>query len=474
MFSENLCANRTRNANVHPAIKNTPAIRIHQHRPSFSIQLLLRLTGTPHLVFNSPSAFDESNGPLPTVTDLECKATAGSTLCPNRISGCLNYLLCRQRSSSEDFKFQSADDIIDLVQLSKQQKVDRTTLISQCHELSLIQKSLKYGHKSTWEGLYKKQSMTARLYPNGNPNEMETIGLKYPHIKLGLGIFTWFHIWAESIIARKEIASDSLGRLLLDTDSGSIGDEEVDITKAVALSRQAYNTLNWKLGQSATGNLLETEKLSLVDILLFDHLAEALCNVHLVTVIADYDRLVEFFQTTYEKYFGKQYLQTKSQSQSQWIKWNDNVNALNQFNRIPFNDVEKKIRDNLQNEGYQDAFKIMQSMALHCRDLKGLLADAAQLRKQEEKIYGEDSVPKSIKGRWLQILRLGGEMNVNQLKTGERSSTEKNKDDGIANKNNELLKEALRKAKQNDELWISATLCAAILSLVMSLSAGEK
>ena len=331
---------------------------------------------------------------------------------------------------------------------------------------------MKYGHKITWEELYKKQCMKAHCYPYGNPDEMAVVGLDSIYNKLGYGLFSGFQIWAERVVVQQEIESESLGRLLLDEDS-RINDKDVNVTKAVALAKQAYQSLNWKLGQSAKGNLLDTEDLSVVDILLFDHLAEALCNVHLVTILGDYDHLVAFFQKNYEKYFSKRYLQTHGQSNARWIKWNDNVNALNQFNRIPVNDVERKIRDKLSDEGYQSAFKIMQSMALHCRDLKELLKDAAHLRKEEDKLYGVDSVPKSKKGKWIQMLLMGGDLDPSKLNKSYRKDEKKN-EDNVINKNEELLKKALREARQNDELWISATIFATVLSLALSLSVGEE
>ena len=463
---------RTRNANVHDAIEKIPDIRINQYRPSFSIQLLLRMTRTPHLVFNSSNAFSESEGPLPTLTDLKQKAAVGSKLSENRLSGCLNYLLYQRQNKIEDYGSSSFGKIFDLYELTDGQRAERTYLMSQYLELSLIQKCLKYGHRTTWEELYKKQSMKAHCYPYGNPDEMTVVGLDSNNTS-GYEIFSGFPIWAERVLVQQEIESESLGRLLLCANS-SINDKDVNVTKAVTVAKQAYQSLNWKLGQSAKGNLLDTEDLSVVDFLLFDHLAEALCNVHLVTILGDYDYLVAFFQNNYEKYFSKRYLQTHGQPNAHWIKWNDNVNALNQFNRIPVNDVERKIRDKLSDEGYQSAFKIMQSMALHCRDLKVLLKDAAQLRREEDKLYGVDSVPQSKKGKWIQMLLMGGDLDPSKLKKSERKDEKKNNEDNVTQKNEELLKKALREARQNDELWISATICATVLSLALSLSVGEE
>ncbi len=463
---------RTRNANVHQALKDSPVVRVYQYRPSFSIQLVLRLTGTPHLVFNASNAYSESNGPLPTLVDLEKKAAVGSQDAQNRISGCINYLLQKQHMEHEHSDMNDYHKIHDLFELTNSQKAERSVLLSQYHELMIIQKCLLYGHNSTWDALYRKQCIKAHVHPHGEPNEMTSIGLHSNYRKTGFGVFSWFHIWAERIVAKQQIESDSIGRFLLDVDPTGVSDRNVNTQKAVALARQAYESLDWKIGQSANGTLLDSEDLSLIDILLFGHLAESLCNIHLVAILADYENLVLFFQNTYEKYFSKKYLRAK-QSSAHWIKWNDNVNALNQFNRIPVNNVDQKIRENLL-EGQQDAFKIMQSIALHCRDLKGLLDDAANMKKEEDALYGADSVPMSKKGRWLQTLRMGGDIDLKKVANEDDSDSKKHENDEFTQKKEAALNEALRKARQNDELWISATVCATLLSIALSLSVSSE
>ena len=172
-----------------------PSIRIDQYRPSFSIQLFLRLTSTPHLIFNSSNSYTESNGPLPVLIDLDNKASIGtktaSTSNYSRNSGIFSYLLEKRNNKGSDFTYSDDDDIITL---SLQQKVERKSTMSQYHELTMILKCLRYGHDNTWDDLYRKQSIKAHLYPNGDPDEITAIGAESYYEKRGWSFLTWFQI----------------------------------------------------------------------------------------------------------------------------------------------------------------------------------------------------------------------------------------------------------------------------------------
>ena len=468
---------RTRNAQVHPSIKNPPSLRISQYRPSFSIQLFLRLSSIPHLVYNSSTYCTEGTGPLPIVADVDQQALIGAQTPANtatsRFDGIFSYLLDKTNNIRGDH---GNDDII---ALSDGQNAERKSIMSQYHELTIILKCLRYGHDITWNEIYKKQCRKAHLYPNGDSNEMAVIGAETYYEKRGWTFLTWFQIWAERTVARKEIELDSIGKILMTDRNASSSGKQVDLKKATGMAGDIYSSLDWKLGQSKNGTLLDTTKMSLVDVLLFGHLAEALCDIHLVVTLINYKYLIRFFQKTYETYFGKKYQVSYSSSSGSndndisWIKWNDSVNALNQFNRIPMNDVERKIRETLDSGGYQDAIKIMQSVALHCHDLREVLADATILRKQEEKLYGVDNVPKSIVGKWLHTLRMGGKLGVEEVEKGEREEKDSNKDE-TTKKYEQHMKKVLREAKRNDELWISGTIVATILGLVASTVSGAE
>ncbi len=420
-------------------------------------------------------------------------------------NGIFSYLLQKRNTEAydNDNDNDNENDDITSTPLSFPQKVQRKSFMSEYRELTMILKCLRYGHDNTWDDLYRKQSIRAHLYPNGDPDEIIAIGFgigaaeKF-YEKRGWSFLTWFQIWAERIVAKRDIQSDSLGKTFFTDDSGSVsggglGGKQIDLKKAVSMAGDVYGSLDYKLSESTKGNLLDTENLSFVDVLLFGHLAEALCDIHLVPILIEYEHLISFFQSTYEKYFGKEYqVQVNnnynynnsgdSDETLSWIKWNDRMNALNQFNRIPMNDVGRKIRATIDSNsgggggGYQDAIKIMQSVALHCHDLREVLADAALLRRQEDELYGADTVPKSLVGKWLQKVRMGADLDTKGEKKENDNNNNKNDEadqDDITKKNEALMKKALREAKRNDELWISATICATIIGLLASANSSS-
>ena len=496
---------RTKNANVHPSMimkqKTPPSIRISQYRPSFAIQLLLRLTQTPHLVFNSSSFCTEGDGPLPTLMDVKNKVSVGVNHDKNEddehlfLNGILSYLLRRTNHStySNNNKQNSNDqgEKDDIIPLTPEQKAQRQAILCQHHNLDIISKCLRYDHEPTWDAIYKPQCINAHLFPNGDTKESMIIGgghsAKYqehnPSRRNQWNFITWFQIWAERIIAKKEIESDSIGKLILSNVGmtkahGAGGSKQVNLKKAIRMANDIFSSLDYKLGLSSHGTLLDSQELSIVDVILFDHLCNALCDIHLVATLIEYKHLIAFFERTYESYFGKEYqlnyaaTMKDSSSSSMWIQWNDRVNALNQFNRIPMNDVEARIRETLDSGssgGYQDAIKMMQAVALHCHDLREILADVAILRKKEEEMYGVDTVPKSSVGQWMHKLRMGGELS----KEGKRNTDSNQDDDNITKKNELHMKKMLREAKQNDELWISTTIVATMLGLFASVMSSS-
>ena len=93
-------------------------------------------------------------------------------------------------------------------------------------------------------------------------------------------------------------------------------------------------------GQQQQQHLLGTDKPTHVDALLFAHLAEALCNVHLVLVLSGHPVLLRYFGDMYDRYFGKGYadewnMHNRGDGDDDWIRRNNLANANNAFNGIP-------------------------------------------------------------------------------------------------------------------------------------------
>ena len=60
---------------------------------------------------------------------------------------------------------------------------------------------------------------------------------------------TWFQIWTERTVARKEVELDSIGKTVMSKSVDGSG-EQVNLQKAIGMAGDIYSSLDWKLGQS--------------------------------------------------------------------------------------------------------------------------------------------------------------------------------------------------------------------------------
>jgi Glutathione S-transferase, C-terminal domain len=208
---------------------------------------------------------------------------------------------------------------------------------------------------------------------------------------------------------------------------------------AKTMARPCYATLETSLENQ--NYLLGTPTPSTVDCMLFDHLAEALCNVHLVIVLADFPKLVQFFQKLYETHFGLG-------DMDEWSTWNRQENLVNAFQTLP---IETK-RGGTSDRPFKNALELMQSLSVHQHDLPEVLVVMKQKRAQETK-------PKPIKEystlyRW----RMGDDL-MEKSKAEEDNSN----NDETDKTTKQSPQEKWRKdQKYSDEVWISAVFAVSL------------
>jgi hypothetical protein len=120
-----------------------------------------------------------------------------------------------------------------------------------------------------------------------------------------------------------------------------------------------------------------------LDALLFAHLAEAMCDIHLVLVLSKHVKLIKYFDVLYNRYFGNEYITMyKSHVTNEninddvhWIHHNNSVNATNAFNRLPeISNASNNNSTHIYNDDDTDdneivrAIRLMQQMAIHCNN----------------------------------------------------------------------------------------------------------
>lgn len=482
---------------------NPSDIELVQYRMEWEVQLLLRLFTIPHSVRNSPYLSNQCTGALPQFRNAPSQRILG-----NR--DILPFLI-------QELNLHST--------LNAQQHSELTVVSSLLHRQNVFLHALRYGDFDAWEQVHRNRSIEACVYhsfPTGETGDLSSNTSKGAgHISswwtFGNG-FARLQAWAERSVYLNQIVSDS--SLIM---ANHMNDNPVQRIKELAM--EGYKALDCKLHQGGGRLVQGADNLTVADIQLFGHLAEALCDVHLVTVVADYEHLIAFYQRIYETYFGRRYLDKcvsdhcekyfssasvpdKDQlirEKFQWIKDNDLVNASNQFNRVPWKDEygsigwrfkgTKKIVDSGVGGGgggqFMDAIKIMQEVALHCRDLKEVLLDMKLQKDQEEKLVAADSMGTSA-GSLFCKWRMGGDIfkdktSKNRSSTrsglGKKDHTFDSNDDNadeeeegmdeFTKRSRQQMKKMMRQAKKNDEMWISAVIGATVIGLLASLSVSS-
>jgi len=489
---------QTRETHLKQASGREISLHLSQYRVAWQEQLVLRIYKIPHLILNAPHVATESTGALPSLVDLGQRAIVGRSMVKGRggkgedkisITTCsrsdiVDYLMMEEKIEFADATFTAAQ---------KAQSLLCTGIIE--NELTAILLALRFGDSNTWNDIYRKQCIKASLDPNSEMdvqsfNESQAKNSFFEWVpKLNhFGGFFNFSAWSERAVSLKELTlSNSISNR---TNLFQKNTKEVNVENAISMAKSCYQALDFLLGQQSKNQnglclLLGTEIPSIVDTILFAHLAEALCDVHLITVLVEFKNLVEFFKTMYETYFGKEYIQKVNEESSQddcsWINWNNIRNTLNQFNRIPIgNDYGERGQSKVTSQkSYNDAIQIMQSVALHCHDLQEVLVSVSTQRIEEKKLLLTNK--KDNVEEMLHRFRMGGELRDSSRKEGKTIQTsgvhKRDKRDGhnddqdfdeITRKNKERMKKILREAKKNDQLWISGVVVSSLFAFTLA------
>lgn len=371
------------------------AVTLFQFRPAWFEQLLLRIGGIPHVVVNSSYAATEATGSLPYLRVLKN---------PNPILVGRHQPDQKERPHNCILKYlQSRPDwkVDELSESQQSQAALLETLIQS--QLNPMLEVLRCQDNQAWDNVYRPQHVQA-----GSAQQ-----------KFWL-VGSWFQSWSVRVVSRQQHS----GKWTLE--------------QAKAIAKPAYSKLETLL---ATPNalLLNTTKPSVVDALLWAHLADALCDVYLVTILADFPNLVRFFQDLYNKYFQL------GDSPDEIEAWNWEQNQQNAFQHLP---LERRATEKMV--PFKSALELMQFMSVHT--LSDTLATTKLARSKEIRPAGK---PPSTWYRWC----MGGELYPPPPP--------------LAKATPESASEPQAKWKteqrQNDELWLSGVLTVTSFALLYAL-----
>ena len=418
----------------------TVEIVLTQHRPAWFEQMLMRVAGIPHIVLNSNHISNEATGQLPYLRD--CRPS--------------NPPILVGRNHPSNLK--RNDDIISNSILSYLQNhrnvdldehagitTDQQRGLSKCFqyminlELSKILFQLRFEQSDAWEQVYRKQYVGASYIS-------EWQGRIGKDCQSKASWFTELHGRFQAMMERSIERKRLLGY--------SKNEQKNSASQLLERANDVYNTIDRQLllvnkGQDETNfhkdYLLGTDGPALVDVLLWAHLAEALCDIHLVVLLASYPRLVNYFQDMYKSFFPSN--EETSDAHPAWMKWNDQQNLSNAFQKIP--NLSKHAQTQCSTT-IKDAVDLMQKTSLQKQNLLDVIETVKAIRTEERQ--PKEREPQSfLLYRWC----MGEGTSRNEPAMAENAQ------------DNPLRKKLLRDQARNDQIWISGIFCISAVAVIL-------
>lgn len=402
-----------------------------QHRPAWFEQMLMRVAGIPHIVLNSNHISNEATGQLPYLRD--CRPSK-----PPILVG---------RNHPTNLK--KKDDIIGnsiFLYLQNERKVDLDEQAgvntdeqrgsSKCFqymitlELSKILLHLRFEDSDAWEQVYRKQYVGAtsgKLQQNSGRNP-DGKGSWFSEIR------GRFQAVMERSIEKKRLLGFSPNGVR--NGNAHLLDRANDAY--FAIDRQLLSVNKGQDETSSRKYLLGTERPALVDVLLWAHLADALCDVHLVVVLASYPRILKYFKNMYDSYFPVG-------AGGPWMNWNDQENLRNAFQKIPTLSKHDQSRFGT----IKDAVDLMQKTSLQKQDLLEVVKTVKSIRAKDH--HPKQREPQSyLLYRWCM-----GETPDKESVTAEKAQ------------DNPLRQKLLRDQARNDQIWLSQILGISAVAVIL-------
>jgi hypothetical protein len=424
-------------ATVHP---NQTPITLFQYRPAWTEQLALRVANAPYTVVNHQYAVTEMTGPLPYLRELQPNlppVLTGRGQADGSTGNAILQYLQKERGIDLDEPLHNGSK--DLEAMSKLY----TNLIQSKLQNALC--ALRYQDWEAWDQVYRPQCVQAAAATSGSNNSSSGWSwLQFPG---------WWQAWSERAHMRS----------MLSHDTRSLTTEQ-----AVQQVREVYAVLEEEMAKhnppptpTSDGadadkvrlHLLGTVKPVMVDLMLWDHLMQALMDVHLVMVLADFPMLCRYIQQIWDKYFAA------TDTDTEWKEWNVQENARNAFAQLPL--LEAQAQKEKEPHTFRQAVDLMEQLSVRTHDLHESVTLAKEVRVRQEQMRSARKVPPFYTWyRW----RMGDELFPTPVaQSAQREATGDRQDD-------EMKKEFRR----NDEVWMTGVGVVTALTAVMFLVSSSQ
>lgn len=479
-ISSSIMMSPTETPIVRSPSQQLPSLTLVQYRPAWFEQALLRMANIPHIVINSPYIATQSTGPLPYLQDLSSSSSNDDN---GGVSSSLPVLVGRHHppTSSNPTNRGVDNSILDYLQQSSRhqfslndnlnEQQQSTSHVLSClivSQLNPILLSLRYGNKDAWENVNRPQCLRAAAACSGGGDGERRSG------RFSVG--AWIQTRCERIVELKQLSG--CGKILSNVDEASIIARHAYDTLETHLKRNNHDAVNKNNNDDNlllynNTYLLCTPKPTIVDALLFANIADALSDVHLVTILADYPLLIRYFQNIYEKFFEYK----KDDEKVEWKTWNYIENHRNPFHQLPQDTMPSSAAADIlggKSDGkYKDALSLMKSLSVHKHDLQEILSITKEQRAKDNinKNHSSDTANNINNNTWYRW-RMGGSFfpendNKNKNKSSSSSSYENNKETPIQEK-------WRKENKHNDEIWMSGVIAGTVLAIIFSTAASGR
>jgi hypothetical protein len=434
--SNTTAASYTASTTAATGVPTSTPLTVVQFRPAWFEQLVLRMAGIPHVVRNSPYAATEATGPLPLLVDRVTlvghnqPVTTGMHSSPPDRNDILHHL--RQRT---DWKLdhEIATDSSGATASASANNTSSINMTSKAHLVSnlistQLQPALQVLHfqdEDAWQQIYRPL-----YYQAGQGTAALPLG-------------AWFQAWSLRVVAIKQYNSSS-------SSSSSSG---WTVDKAKQVIKDCYVTLEAMLlhvqQESSSRTILGTKELTTVDALLWAHLTDALCDVHVVIILSSFPNLVQFFQQVHERYF------VDSNTSASWLQEASQANTDNVFTQqLPLPSSSKSLSKKQQLQPYTSALELMQSLRPNLQDV---LIATKETRQREAALRKINQPPhESMIYTW----RMGG------TPAAKKKAAPGDKKDTASDEERPSAKKWREEHKSNDELWISCVIGVTALAMV--------
>ncbi|KAL3940263.1 MAG: hypothetical protein SGARI_001043 [Bacillariaceae sp.] len=444
-------------SNYYNPNNNSISIVLTQFRPAWLEQMVLKISNIPYIVVNSThdadtaaadedGASDQGSVETPRKSNTTRTNADSPLLSPSTAiygNSILAYLQdCRGVNLDRDAKLTEV-----------QKGLSHCFLQMVTSELSPILHFLRYEDRDAWEQVYRRQYIQATCPRAHYKRQQKESSEDQVHINWFLQLRGRFQAMMERSVERKR---------LIEFSRRGQRSAAVCIPEAVDRARKSYQALERQLmavgfgdNNNKTGRktyLLGTDRPALVDAALWAHLADALCDVHLVVVLASFPNLVQYFQDMYQTFFDPASKKKKApKSGVCWEAWNQKQNLENAFQQIPILARNQMAKFG----GFKDAVDLMQNLSLQKQDLQEVLA-AVKAKRDDEPWPKPRKSADSILYRWC----MGEDID----KSATTDKKEKEHDNPIRQK-------MMQDQKRNDQRWISGVGAMSLVAVLL-LQAG--